>query len=222
MAIPILDLGIDYGAVGGPAFKTDIVTSAAGFEKRRNYQAYPLGQWQLGERLVDEKTLEKLIAFYNGVKGPFQRFKYKDWGDYSADIPPFTPLEPAAYGYGEPIDASSFQLMKMYAALTDVTGKPLISTSKRIFHPSLVSAVIVDGVSIDTTTNPLVIDSETGVVTITGFTGITPTSKIHAAFEFYKPARFESPEFSATFENMEGDKRVYYISDLRVKEVIPY
>ncbi len=70
-----LDLGYDYGAIGGMRFNTTIIKDGEKNQQRNVNWWLPLGRWQLGERtllesdLEDIKELEYLRCFHKDRKG---------------------------------------------------------------------------------------------------------------------------------------------------------
>ena len=79
-----LDVGIDYGAVGGPGFLTEVVELAGGHEHRNAAWADARGRWELGDRLVAKSDLETLQAFFRARRGRAVGFRYRDWNDWEA------------------------------------------------------------------------------------------------------------------------------------------
>lgn len=209
MPYPVLDVGIDYGTAGGPGFSTDIVTSASAFEKRTSRNLYPRGRWQLGERLVDETMLQYLHSFFVAMEGRFGTFRFKDWGDYTADKSGVVSRGAVQQGIGQYVDANTAMLMKKYT----VSG---VETKRRIFFP-IASSVVVE---VNGSPASITVNDETGLVTFGS--PIANTDVITASFEFHCPARFDSDEFVASFENMENGYKVFFLQSLPVKEVLPY
>lgn len=77
-----LDVGIDYGAVGGPQWSTDVVEFGSGFEHRNAHWADARGRWELGERNVTLSDLQYLQTFFRARRGRAQGFRYRDWNDW--------------------------------------------------------------------------------------------------------------------------------------------
>lgn len=86
-----LDLGYDYGAVGGPAWSTAIVTTAAGRELRNQNWSIARGRWELGERNLIEAKKDELLAFFHARRGSLQGFRFRDWGNYRVTNEPLAP-----------------------------------------------------------------------------------------------------------------------------------
>lgn len=79
-----LDLGIDYGAVGGPEFSTAIVQSASGREARNVNWEEERGRWQIGNRAVSRAEKDYLLQFFRARRGKAVGFRWRDWNDYVA------------------------------------------------------------------------------------------------------------------------------------------
>lgn len=75
----VLDLGYDYGTVGGPAYNTAVTSVGAGYEKRTNNWSQSRGKWQIGDRTLTRNELDYLIAFFRVTKGASSGFNYQDW-----------------------------------------------------------------------------------------------------------------------------------------------
>lgn len=110
----VLDLGVNYGAVGGPGFSTDIVVMAGGHESRNGNWELERGRWEAGGRRVTKAELDTLLAFFRARRGMLQGFRFKDWADWYAVDEPLT-LD------GTP----SAQLVKTYGAGADAYVRPI-------------------------------------------------------------------------------------------------
>lgn len=86
-----LDMGYDYGAVGGPGYSTTIVTTAAGREQRNQNWSAARGTWELGERNIVEEKKEYLLTFFHARRGSLQGFRYRDWNNFQVSNEPLAP-----------------------------------------------------------------------------------------------------------------------------------
>jgi uncharacterized protein (TIGR02217 family) len=75
----VLDLGYDYGTLGGPAYNTTITTVGSGYERRTSNWDNSRGRWQIGDRTLTRAELDYLIAFYRVVRGTAAGFGFKNW-----------------------------------------------------------------------------------------------------------------------------------------------
>lgn len=85
-----LELGIDYGAVGGPEFSTSVVIVDSGHEQRNINWSQERNSWELGERALNRAELTYIQNFFRRVRGRAVGFRYKDWADYKVTDAPIT------------------------------------------------------------------------------------------------------------------------------------
>ena len=152
-----IDLGIDYGATGGPEFSTSIVIVDSGYEQRNLNWSQERNSWELGERALNRTELNYINNFFRRTRGRGVGFRYKDWGDYKVTDAPITIT-----------GAASYQLQKLYdgannAYLRDIR-KPVAGTvtAKR-------NGSNLVGISVDTTTGMITLpaDSSKNITAIT-------------------------------------------------------
>lgn len=154
-----LDMGYDYGAVGGPVFATEIVTFGAGAEQRNAAWANARGRWELGERAVVKSKMDYVLGFFRARRGRLVGFRYRDWNDYLATGEALAPN-------GTP----TVQLVKTYTS--DTAGE---SERREIKKPVAASVSLVRGGS---PFAGFAVDGATGLVTLNAdwtaaITGIT-------------------------------------------------
>ncbi len=192
-----MNLGFDFGTLGGPEFNTTVIVLGSGYEQRNANWAQSRGRWQIGDRLYDRAELEYLITFFRAMRGAANSFRFKDWADYQ--------------GINEVVgvadnSTTQFQLTKTYAiggqSQTRPIKKPVTGTTT-----VQVAGVEQTGVSVDTTT---------GIIT---FDDAPTTGNITASFEFDTPVRFEQDKFESRFDGSDGRDSVFYVSSLSVIEV---
>lgn len=204
-----LELGYDYGVVGGMAFDTEIVVTANDGEQRNALRYLPLGRWQLGDRLILESSMEQinevsyLQDFHRDRHGSYEGFRFKDWSDYQAID------EIIAVGDGE---QQVFQLRKSYrvgdAVFYRPIVKPVVETVVFSFDllPAGVSAI---GISIfdDTGHIHLVQPLPEGAI-------------LRATFEFDVPVWFESDQIGYRLEGYQEDtnEAIYRLESVFVAE----
>jgi len=75
----VIDLGYDFGTLGGPSFSTGIKSNAAEFEKRKVYRDAAIGSWDIGDRLLLGSELDYLIRLFRVCRGMAIPFQFKDW-----------------------------------------------------------------------------------------------------------------------------------------------
>jgi uncharacterized protein (TIGR02217 family) len=178
----VLDLGLDFGAIGGPRFSNTKIEVGNGYKQTNIDWDAPLGRWQIGDR-AGETALREVEAhllrdFFWARKGSAQPFRYKDWADYYA--------QDERIGTGDGIK-TQWQLIKTYG---DAYG----STIREIKKPVLEGfSVFVDS------DQPLsaTLDDTTGLIQF----NIAPAqgAPIFATFEFHVPVTFEQDVLDLRF-----------------------
>lgn len=172
---------IAYGSSGGPAYSTDVVTTAAGHEQRNSNWSQSRARYNVAHGVKTQAQLDELLAFFRARKGRSCGFRFKDWTDFRAQN------QLIGTGDGGKI---VFQLMKQYVSggeqETRVIHKPVEGT----VQVYLDSALQMTG---------FLVDYAKGEVTFD-----TPPAEgveIRADFEFDVPVRFDTDSLSARLEN---------------------
>jgi uncharacterized protein (TIGR02217 family) len=167
-----------YGAMGGPAFSTSVVTSASGAEARNAEWAYPLHSWDVSQGINGQADWQVLRAFFMAAGGKRRGWRFKDWTDYQAS---HTGDEA---GVATALTATTFQMVKRYTSgsLTQdrIIYKPVAGTVE-----VKVSAVVDGTASVDATT---------GVITIAS---APAASAITWSGQFDVPMRFDTDALQA-------------------------
>ena len=176
---------ISYGAIGGPVFSTDIITTSSGYEQRNIRWSNARAKYNIATGIKTEEQWQELIAFFRARKGKAIGFRFKDWSDYKGIN--------ETIGIGDNIK-TDFQLVKNYNSNITVSRnitKPVTGTVK-IYIDSILQ---ISGVNIDTTT---------GIVTFS--TPPSIDSIITADFEFDVPVRFDTDEMAMSMDSFNAGK----------------
>ena len=156
-----IDLGIDYGAVGGPEFNTSVVIVDSGYEQRNINWSQERNSWELGERALKKSELIYIHNFFRRVRGRAVGFRYKDWAGYQVTDAPITLT-----------GAASYQLQKTETGANNVYArdikKPVAGTLSFKRNGSTLA-----GVTVDTTTGIATLTADS-TKTITGITKANP------------------------------------------------
>lgn len=72
----LIDLGVDYGTAGGPAYKTAIATVASGYERRDANWNTPRWRWNVGDRALLVREKDHFISLFRMCRGAGCTFKY--------------------------------------------------------------------------------------------------------------------------------------------------
>lgn len=167
---------ISYGAVGGPAFKTDIVVVNSGGEQRNEVWQDARGAWDVSHGLRTDAELATLISFFRVMKGRANAFRFKDWQDYEASI------TEGLLGSGVGTGLPTYQMWKRYtAAATNYDreiNKPVSGTCTfKRGGVTLVAGVAAGQFAIDYTTGILTMvadaSSNASAITVGATTQVT-------------------------------------------------
>src|SRR5262245_31733078 len=97
---------IQYGAVGGPMFATDIVEMDSGHEQRSYRWTEGRCEYEVAQITKTDQMRKDLIAFFRIVRGMTFSFRLKDFTDYT--------VEAGEGVIGTTSTAGQFQLYKRY------------------------------------------------------------------------------------------------------------
>lgn len=221
-----LDLGYDYGVVGGPSFSTVIQENGAGDRVRHCPSYQSKGRWNLGNRRITQEQMVLLRDFFSARKGRSRGFLWKDWTDYSVQLHHQHGRHPGEVAEipGSSFTTTGFQLVKQYGALYK-TGQssvilgsyqrpiyaPIVSTLQ-IFayvfgHPQPVR-VLTPGINWQC--------SSTGCISIYLPELESYLVNFAATFSFDVPVRFDTDAFNANFLGQD----IWELSTLNVSELV--
>ena len=153
---------IGAGSQFGPGYSTSIARNAGGFEVNNQNWSMPLYQGNVIQGVRNQAELDDLLAFFHGVAGMHNGFRFKNFNDYQV-----------VEGEGSivAIDGTHWQLYKNYTFAALVTFR-------KISKPVVGTVVLAGG-------GTYTVDYTTGIVTGTGG---APTSWTG---EFDFPVRFD-------------------------------
>lgn len=196
--------------VGGPLWNTNIVVVQSGYEQRNKVWSQMRGQWQLGERNIDQTEKTALVNFFNARNGRFQGFRFKDWADYTAD---YTTGVLGTSGLGTGL--STYQLYKNYTDGADtyqnkvvkpVSGTVTVKQDGTLISPSIdyttgivtVSPNFVYSITAITQANPGLVTTSSfhglsngQVVYISGVVGMTQVNNLYFTVNVVNSTQFQ-------------------------------
>lgn len=183
---PRFPIDINYGSVGGPVFKTEIVTYGNGAEYRNSVWSLPLNRYDLRYAVKTRADLVNIYEFFLAQKGRANGFRIKDLWDYTSAQDGKTAQTSNDVQIGVGTGAlTTFQLVKKYTkgseTLTRTIKKPVSGTV----------LIKKDGV-LQTETTHYTVNYTTGIVTF-----ISPPANGHvitAGFQFDVPVRFDTDD----------------------------
>lgn len=178
-------IGLKWKRKRSPNWDTIVQPAVSGFETRIALRPQPKWSWELGYAYLGSGVLngqtntdfQNLAGFYNGVNGMFNTFLFTEPDDST--------VSGQQFGTGDGTNLS-FQLVRTMGGFIET-----------ILAPHTVSAVYVDGVSVDGanwsvslwgTANP-------GIVTFGSGHAPANGKAVTADFSYYWPVRFDSDNY---------------------------
>jgi uncharacterized protein (TIGR02217 family) len=163
---------IAFGAVGGPAYNTSIVTVSSGVEARNQNWSESRQEYDVSSGVKTEADFKAIDAFFRAVRGKAIGFRFKDWLDFRVGIDE---------GVVAGLTTTTFQLQKQYESGSD--------ESPRVIKKPIASGFVLkdSGVTLMVVTD-YTLDATTGIVTTTA-----PHTAADLAWsgEFDVPVRFD-------------------------------
>ena len=197
-----LELGINYGAVGGFRFNTTVIETGSGGQQRNINWWLPLGRWQLGDRSLLESELAQEVTylkeFHEARKGSKQGFRFRDWSDYQAK----DQIVAIADGV-----TTTYQLKKTYHAGTATCHRPITKPVAGTVTIYLDGALQSTGWSLEYTMGQIIFASPpaTGIV-------------IQASYQFDVPVWFETDSIGWRLEGYSEGEAIYKLESVFVEE----
>lgn len=181
---------IGFGSSGGPRYRTEVVETASGHERRNQLWAAGRAEYDISTGLRSEADLIELLAFFRARQGRAFGFRFRDWMDDSSAASPDDPVTPTDQVIGTG-DGSTVTF-----ALTKTYGTPPDAEVRRITRPVAGSVrVAIDGVE---QTSGFAVDAARGLLTFDA--APPPGSTITAGFRFHVPVRFADDRLNISLE----------------------
>jgi len=181
-----LPVEVERGAIGGPGFKTTVISLSSGFEKRNIDWANSRGAWDIGYGIQKKSDFEQVIAFFYTRQGRAHSFRFKDWSDFEI-------LTAQSIGTGDGAN-TTFQVFKRYTngvTTFDRTLTKLVSGTVRVFLDTVEKTITAD----------FTVNLLTGIVTMNAAPGAGVD--VTVITEFDVPVRFDTDKLdvnSSTFD----------------------
>ena len=185
---------IGFGSSAGPRFRTEVVETASGHERRNQLWADGRAEYDISTGLRAQADLVELLAFFRARQGHAFGFRFRDWLDNSSAASPADPITPFDQTIGTGDGATiAFALTKTY-------GTPPDAQVRRITRPVPGSLrIAVDGTELTTGWS---LDTNRGIVTFD--TPPAAGSTITAGFRFDVPVRFADDRLDISLETFEA------------------
>ena len=164
---------IEFGAAGGPRFRTEVVVLGSGHEQRNADWAASRARWDVAPGIQSEADLQAIIAFWYARQGRLRGFRFKDHTDFKVTG---QVLIGAVEG-GE----TGAQLVRSY-------------TSGGRTHQRTITKPVSGTVQVFRDGQPIAasVDMATGMVSFAPLVGGSPAPVLSADFEFDVPVRFDT------------------------------
>jgi len=175
-----LPVDVERGAVGGPQFKTTVLTLNSGKEKRNIDWARARGIWDISYGMDTKANHEAVVAFFYARRGRGHSFRFKDWTDFEIGVDA-TDTE-QEIGIGDAV-VTKFQAVRRYTSSVNFDREVT-----RLVASNPTPRVFVNNVE-QTITTHYTIDVETGIITFV--TAPPDTESVGLIAEFDVPVRFE-------------------------------
>ena len=168
--------GLSAGSKFGPGYSTSRAQNLAGIRAVNQNWTMPLYEGDVGYAVINQASLNDLLAFFHGVAGSFSGFRFKDWNDYTVTGTQGTLVQ---------LTGSTWQMYKTYTfgALTK---------ARKITKPVAGAVVLGSGI--------YSVNTVTGVITSTGSPTLAPTGWTG---EFDTPVEFLSDKMLPPWINFE-------------------
>ena len=186
---PRFPIDLNYGSMGGPGFKTDVVVYGNGKEYRNALWSIPRHRYDVRYAVKSRTDLLNVYEFFLAQQGQANGFRVKDLWDYtSASDGKSTPAaDDVTVGTGDGSD-TTFQLIKNYSKGSETLARDILKPVSSTILVEVNSVSQTEGVD-------FTIDTTTGIITF----AVAPTSghSITAGFEFDVPVRFDTDDLSS-------------------------
>ena len=176
-------VNVSLGSLGGPERRTEIVTTANGFEERNSPWAHSRRRYDAGVGMRSLDDVAEVIAFFEARMGRLHAFRWKDWADYKSCLPSAKTTDvDQELGRGDG-STRRFQLVKAYRSGGHAYSRPIrkpVSGTVTVRIGSLAGVEDLDWM----------IDTSTGEVELATAPG--PGVIVSAGYEFDVPVRFDA------------------------------
>lgn len=172
------DIALD-GLDGGPGYRTNVVETFSGHEKRSIEWAEQRGRWDLAGGVKTPYQFEEIRNLFRMARGRANGFRFKDWTDYACTH---------AEGIVTVVNSTTGQLYKRYGSGSELEDR-------MITKPIAATVQVRRTRSAVTTTISVTVDGATGGITWSGHVG---GDTYTWSGEFDVPVRFDTDELRAT------------------------
>lgn len=190
--------------MGGPAFSTDIATTASGAERRNARWSQALGKWNVGTGLRSRADLALLTAFFRARLGRAFAFRFKDWSDFQM------PRQVIGTTNGS---LASYPIYRRYSSGGIHQDRPItlpVAGSVRCWQNGVERTLGAGGTQFQ-------VNLLTGLVTLGSTLAATNAQAVEVECEFDVPARFDTDALGISLRTFESGQW----ADIPILEVRP-
>lgn len=181
---------ISYGSKGGPQFRTSIITSASGIERRNQEWKRVRAEYDVSHGIKDPEELQELREFFYARRGRLHSFRFKDWGDFE--------IFNQTIGYGDGVK-KAFQIIKSYEPGPYQYDRIISKPERNTALPITVGGVAYQETTNNGVENRYTIDYTTGIVTFKNAPGVGLSISLPYV-KFSVHARFDVDTFDPEHE----------------------
>ncbi len=172
-----LPINVERGALGGPRFKTTVLTLANGHENRNIDWENARGSWDVGYGAESKQDFTATIDFFYTRQGQAHSFRFKDWSDF----------EMAQQVIGQTDGSTTaYQIFKQYTSGAVDFNRNLEKIVSGSVTVIVNSVTITEGAGV----SQYQIDLLTGIITLGSTLAAQVATDIEAICEFDVPVRF--------------------------------
>lgn len=187
-----LPVDIERGAMGGPEYRTTVITMTGGRERRNQEWEVPLSSFNIGYGIRSRSEMEEVYTFFIARGGRARGFRFKNWLDFTAVETPVGTIS------GQPLQR---QLIRVYEDTVNpqlrIVAYPVPSTVKVYVNQIL-------------TTDYLLLAG--GVIEFPTDPGLD----VVASFEYDIPVRFDTDQLNVRLNTFKaGETPSIQIVELR-------
>lgn len=183
----IFPIGVSYGAVGGPKFKTTILPLMSGYEKRNIDWSNARAEYDVSYGLKTLEELEEIRDFFYARRGMAYGFRFRDWQDYK--------LTNEVIGLTTGA-LTTYQIFKRYqsgAVVYDRVLRKIETGGVVVTVAGVIRTVGLGGTSYQ-------INLNTGVITLGATLAALVGESIAITCNFHVPVRFDTDHLATTIE----------------------
>lgn len=187
---------ISFGAVGGPEYKTEILSSISGTEYRNIRWSNSRSKYNVSYGIKTKEQITKILSFFRARRGRAIGFRFKDWCDYQ--------VENELIGTGDNT-TKVFQLIKNYKSqehsYVRIINKPIIETVNIYINNKIFPS------------EDYKINHNKGIIEF-----LSPPANgvnVFATFEFDVPVRFDSDYLPVSID----DHNVFSCNSINLIEI---